>query len=64
MATIDDVYNLLVAVEVKIDAIKAKTDQLNFTGTDVKATLDGEPVDAGEVSLSAERFASFSESEY
>lgn len=28
----------------EIDAIKTKTDQLNFTGTDVKATLDGETV--------------------
>ena len=27
-----------------VTAIKAKTDQLNFTGTDVKATLDGEKV--------------------
>ncbi|KPK69086.1 MAG: hypothetical protein AMJ84_10165, partial [Acidithiobacillales bacterium SM23_46] len=28
----------------KVDEIKAKTDGLNFTGTDVKATLDGEKV--------------------
>jgi hypothetical protein len=27
-----------------LDAVKAKTDGLNFTGTDVKATLDGEEV--------------------
>lgn len=27
-----------------VDAIKVKTDQLNFTGTDVKATLDSEQV--------------------
>ena len=27
-----------------IDAVKAKTDGLNFTGTDLKATLDGEEV--------------------
>ena len=29
--------------------VKAKTDGLNFTGTDVKATLDGEEVDVGKV---------------
>ena len=28
----------------EISAVKTKTDQLNFTGTDVKATLDGEEV--------------------
>jgi hypothetical protein len=27
-----------------VDAVKVKTDQLNFTGDDVKATLDGEEV--------------------
>lgn len=32
------------AVDTEVAAIKAKTDQLNFTGTDVKATLDGETV--------------------
>lgn len=32
------------------DAVKAKTDGLNFTGTDVKATLDGETVDVGAIS--------------
>ena len=31
-------------VDTEVAAIKAKTDQLNFTGTDVKATLDGETV--------------------
>lgn len=31
-------------VDTVADAIKAKTDGLNFTGTDVKATLDGEEV--------------------
>lgn len=30
-----------------VDAVQAKTDQLNFTGTDVKATLDGETVTPG-----------------
>ncbi len=29
--------------------VKTKTDGLNFTGTDVKATLDGEEVDVGKV---------------
>jgi len=32
------------ANETKIDGIKTKTDLLNFTGSDVKATLDGEVV--------------------
>lgn len=32
------------AIKTDSGAIKAKTDGLNFTGTDVKATLDGEPV--------------------
>ncbi len=31
-------------IDTVVDAIKAKTDSLNFTGTDVKATLDGEAV--------------------
>ena len=59
MATIDDVYNLLVVVDGKIDAIKVKTDQLNFVGDDVKATsgTDG-------TTLSAERFVDFPETEY
>jgi len=35
-------------LDLLIDAIKAKTDGLNFTGTDVKATLDGETVDVGK----------------
>ena len=68
MATIDDVYNLLLAVEVKVDAIQAKTDLLTFTGTDVIATLDGETVSvsptSGGVTLSAERFEDFPETEY
>lgn len=59
MATIDDVYNLLVTVDGKIDAIKAKTDQLNFVGDDVKAVSG----DTG-VSLSGERFEDFPETEY
>lgn len=36
-------------VDTEVAAIKAKTDQLNFTGTDVKATLDGETVTASSV---------------
>lgn len=32
-----------------VDTIKTKTDGLNFTGTDVKATLDGETVTASSV---------------
>jgi len=32
-----------------VDAIKVKTDQMNFSGTDIKATLDGEEVDVGAV---------------
>jgi len=32
------------SVDKQIDDIQTKTDQLNFTGTDVKATLDGEEV--------------------
>jgi len=31
-------------VDTVVDAVKVKTDGLNFTGTDVKATLDGEAV--------------------
>lgn len=31
-------------LDLLIDGVKAKTDGLNFTGTDVKATLDGEEV--------------------
>jgi hypothetical protein len=38
------------AVGTAAAAIQAKTDQLNFTGTDVKATLDGETVTATTVS--------------
>lgn len=34
-------------VDTVVDAVKVKTDQLNFTGTDVKATLDGEAVAVG-----------------
>lgn len=45
--TIDDF------LDTEIAAIKTKTDQLNFTGTDVKATLDGETValTAGQITV-------------
>lgn len=36
-----------------ITAIKNKTDQLNFTGTDIKATLDGETVTPADGSITA-----------
>ncbi len=39
-----EVAAILAAVDTEVAAIKAKTDGLNFTGTDVKATLDGEEV--------------------
>lgn len=75
MATIDDVYNLLVIVDGKIDtlqtavtAIKAKTDQLAFISGDVVATLDGETVNvsssSGGVKLAGERFEDFAETSY
>jgi lipopolysaccharide export system protein LptA len=38
-----------------ISAIKAKTDLLNFTGTDVKATLDGEEVVTDTASRNASK---------
>lgn len=40
---------LITTVDTVVDAIKLKTDGLNFTGTDVKATLDGEAVTASSV---------------
>ncbi|MFQ5518155.1 MAG: hypothetical protein ACE5E8_11350, partial [Acidimicrobiia bacterium] len=39
----------LTTVDTVVDAIKVKTDGLNFTGADVKATLDGETVVASSV---------------
>lgn len=39
-----EVASILEAVDTEVAAIKAKTDGLNFTGTDVKATLDSEEV--------------------
>ena len=41
--------------EGKIDGIKAKTDSLNFTGDDVKATLDGEQVTTNAASRNASK---------
>ena len=35
-------------VDTEVTAIKAKTDQLQFTGSDVKATLDGETVSVSD----------------
>lgn len=101
MATIDDVYNLLVTVDGKIDTlqtdvttlltesqshptlaeieassilaleasvqnIKTQTDKMNFISNDIKATLDGEIVDAAGsgVELSADRYADFAETTY
>jgi hypothetical protein len=41
-----------------VDAIKVKTDGLNFTGTDVKATLDGEEVTPTAASKTGYKLAS------
>jgi hypothetical protein len=38
-------------IETDVNTIKTKTDQLNFTGDDVKATLDGEEVDADVIKV-------------
>ena len=38
-----------------VDAIKAKTDGLNYTGDDVKATLDGETVETDATSRTASK---------
>jgi hypothetical protein len=61
MATIDDVYNLLVTVDGKIDDIKAKTDQLAFTSGRVDANVTSS---SSEVVLGGERFADFTETIY
>lgn len=44
---------LIETVDTVVDAIKVKTDGLNYTGTDVKATLDGETVALTAGSLTA-----------
>jgi hypothetical protein len=41
-----------------MEAVKAKTDDLGFTGADVKATLDGETVALTDGSLTADKIAS------
>ena len=41
-ATLDDFKADVTELDADVTAIKAKTDGLNFTGDDVKATLDGE----------------------
>lgn len=48
-STQTSVDTLTTYVDTEVGAIKTKTDQLNFTGTDVKATLDGEAVTASSV---------------
>ena len=54
LAPVDGAAPTVAAIRAEIDAnstqlaaIKTKTDGLNFTGTDVKATLDGETVTVG-----------------
>jgi len=42
--TLKNLSDEIATVDTVVDAVKTKTDQLNFTGTDVKATLDGETV--------------------
>lgn len=44
-------------VDTEVAAIKAKTDLLTFTGTDVKATLDGETVVPADGSITAAKIA-------
>ena len=46
---------ILIADIDNVAAIKAKTDQLNFSGTDVKATLDGEEVVTDTASRNASK---------
>lgn len=55
LTTVDDfldteVAAILAAVDTEVAAIKAQTDLLTFTGSDVRATLDGETVTAATVS--------------
>lgn len=68
MATIDDVYDLLVIVDAKVDAlqvdidvIKAKTDQLTFTANEVHAKTTGS---SSIALIGAKRFSAFAESSY
>jgi len=48
-----DLETKIDTVDTVVDAVKVKTDGLNFTGLDVKATLDGEAVALSTVSLDA-----------
>lgn len=48
-----DLETKINTVDTVVDAVKVKTDGLNFTGTDVKATLDGEEVALSAVSTNA-----------
>lgn len=61
MATIDDVFDLLEIVDAKVDAIKAKTDQLSFTGGKIDAVTSGATSSAV---LAGERFEDFAETTY
>lgn len=45
------VFEDLTLLSGKIDAVKSKTDLLSFAGHDIKATLDGEPVDLNSDTL-------------
>jgi hypothetical protein len=60
---LDTIPNLLLASaytapdNASIGVIKGQTDKLNFTGTDVKATLDGEPVTPADGALTLPKFA-------
>lgn len=44
-----DIATIIAYIDTEIAAIKAKTDGLNFTGSDVKATLDGEALTAAQM---------------
>jgi hypothetical protein len=54
-AFVDYIDASISTVDTVVDAIKAKTDGLNFTGTDVKATLDGEEVVTDAASRTASK---------
>lgn len=49
--TLTTIESKIDTVDGVADAVKLKTDGLNFTGTDVKATLDGEEVDLSSDAL-------------
>lgn len=62
-----EVYiSALYALETTAQSIKAQTDILTFTGSDVHSTLDGEIVNStgSEVILQGERYADFNETIY